>query len=117
MHHHSITKIKNMKAFKDLKFKTIDSEHITGVTTSLHFKNGYGISVISHTYSYGGDRGLYEIAVLDSQGRLTYDTPITDDVIGYLTEKEVSVIMKEIQELPAVNGGNNLFKTLLTNLN
>jgi len=106
-----------MKSFKDLKFKTIDSEHVTGVTTSLHFKNGYGISVICHSFSYGGNRGLYEIAVLDSQGRLTYDTPVTDDVIGFLTENEVSEIMEEIQRLPSVNGWNKSFKTLFNNLN
>jgi hypothetical protein len=31
---------------------------------------------------------------------ITYDTPITDDVIGHLTETEVTDIMKQIQELP-----------------
>lgn len=33
--------------------------------------------------SYGGDSGLLELAVL-RHGRLCYDTPITNDVIGYL---------------------------------
>ena len=31
-------------------------------------------------------KGLYEIAVLDSDGDLCYSTPITDDVIGYANE-------------------------------
>jgi hypothetical protein len=65
----------------------------------MHFDNGYGVSVVSHSYSYGGRDGLYEIAVLDSNDELTYDTPVTNDVIGYLTEEDVSNIMKQVQEL------------------
>ena len=34
------------------------------------------------------NKGLYEIAVLDSTGDLCYSTPITDDVIGYATEEK-----------------------------
>ena len=31
---------------------------------------------------------------------LCFDTPITDDVIGYCSEEDVSNIMKQIQDLP-----------------
>jgi hypothetical protein len=65
----------------------------------MHFDNGYGVSVVSHSYSYGGRDGLYEIAVLDSDDNLTYDTPVTNDVIGYLTEEDVTDVMKQVQEL------------------
>ena len=61
--------------------------------------NGYGVSVVSHSYSYGGSSGLYEVAVLDSDGNLTYETPITNDVMGYLTEEDVTDVMKQVQEL------------------
>jgi hypothetical protein len=63
------------------------------------FENGFGVSVVCHTMSYGGKLGLYELAVLDKQGNLTYDTPITSDVIGYLTPEEVTNYLIKIQEL------------------
>lgn len=55
-----------------------------------HFKNGFGASVINNPYSYG-----LELAVLkhnnETEGEewdLTYDTKITDDVVGYINGKE-----------------------------
>lgn len=63
------------------------------------FTNGYGASVIRNSYSYGHEYGLYEIAVLRGN-RLCYDTPITDNVIGYLTADEVAEHLRQIEELP-----------------
>jgi len=40
----------------------------------------------------------YEVAVL-KDGDLCYDTPITDDVLGYLTPEEVSSVMGQVQNL------------------
>jgi hypothetical protein len=87
-----------MKTFKDLEFEP----HVTGmggVMSRITFENGYGASVVKTPHSYGGDRGLYELAVLDSDGKLTYDTPITDDVIGYLRDIDVTDVMEKIQQL------------------
>jgi hypothetical protein len=67
------------------------------------FDNGYGISVVKGPYSYGGKLGLYELAVLDSDGYVCYDTLITSDVIGFLKPEDVSKHMIEIQELPNLN--------------
>jgi hypothetical protein len=72
---------------------------MVGKKSRMSFDNGYGVSVVSHTYSYGGKKGLYEVAVLDSEGDLTYDTPVTNDVIGHLSEKGVSDVMKQVQAL------------------
>jgi hypothetical protein len=63
------------------------------------FENGLGVSVVSHTYSYGGKDGLFEVAVLDADGDLTYNTPVTNDVIGYLKPEEVTEIMEQVQNL------------------
>jgi hypothetical protein len=63
------------------------------------FDNGYGASVVKHSFSYGGKNGKYELAVLDENGDLCYDTPITSDVIGYLTMAEVDKILINISHL------------------
>ena len=70
------------------------------------FSNGYGASVICGPYTYGGSEGLFEVAVIEFEGTdnglydLVYDTPITDDVIGHLTEEEVQKILEQIEALP-----------------
>lgn len=64
------------------------------------FPNGYGASVITGPTSYGGPDGLYELAVMHN-GRLCYDTPITDDVLGYLKPEEVTEALSAIAALPA----------------
>jgi hypothetical protein len=89
-----------MKTFEDLEFEQLnDPPCMVGKKSRMQFDNGYGVSVISHTHSYGGRNGLYEVAVLDSDGNLTYETPVTNDVIGHLTEQDVTDIMKQVQEL------------------
>ena len=86
-----------MKQFKDLQFKK--HPQLNGVISRITFDNGYGASVVKHEFSYGGDKGLYELAVLGKDGELTYDTPITNDVIGYLREIDVTDVMVKIQQL------------------
>jgi len=74
-----------------------------GIRYAFKADNGYGASIIQSMYSYGGDQGLWELAVLDDKGELCYDTPITNNVIGYLEEDEVNELLKKITELPPVN--------------
>lgn len=75
-----------------------------GGTQVVHkFDNGYGASVIQTPFSYGGNEGLYEIAVIkweDNDWSICYDTPITNDVIGYQTEEEVDMVLTAIEALP-----------------
>jgi len=87
-----------MKTFNDLKFKP--HPHVEGVISRITFDNGFGASVVKHDFSYGGKDGLYELAVIDKKGDLTYSTPITDDVVGYLNEDEVTGLLEQIQQLP-----------------
>jgi hypothetical protein len=87
-----------MKEFKDLQFKELPDG--SGIYSRTMFENGYGASVIRHKYSYGGVDGLYELAVLDSEGEIHYDNPVAEgDVHGYLTEDDVTELLKRIQLL------------------
>jgi hypothetical protein len=85
------------KTFEDIDFER--NEDLDGVVGRIMFDNGYGASVVRHIMSYGGKLGLYELAILDKEGDLTYDTPVTNDVIGYLTTEEVTNYLIKIQEL------------------
>jgi hypothetical protein len=85
----------NMKTFKDLVFKQHSMR--IGIHAIMEFKNGYGISVVQTPYSYGGKMGLYEIAVIDKEGEVVYNTPIAEGVIGYLREEDVTQAMERIQ--------------------
>lgn len=74
------------------------------------FDNNYGASAVSHRFSYGGQDGEWALVVLKYDGEgdradyanwgLCYSTPITDDVIGYLSEHEVQSLLHQIKELP-----------------
>ena len=86
--------------FSDLEFKPFTiSGKVIGVQATRTFSNGYGISVIKHAYSYGGLKGYYELAVLDKNGELTYSTPITNDVLGWLTPEDVTEHGRAVQNI------------------
>ena len=72
-----------------------------GIQARTEYPNGYGASIIKGEWSYGGSEGLYEVAVYKG-GSLCYSTPVTDDVLGHLSEDEVSETLELIAELPAV---------------
>ena len=78
----------------------VENNNVNGGTQRIYkFPNGYGASVIRHQGSYGFKNGLWELAVLDSSGDLCYSTPITNDVIGHLTDEEVILKLNEIRGL------------------
>ena len=82
--------------FNDLTF--VPSTYADGVHAIVTFDNGYGASIVKTDRSYGGKEGLYELAVL-FDGLISYDTPITNDVIGFLTEDEVTELLQKIEAL------------------
>jgi hypothetical protein len=86
-----------MKTFNDLEFK---QDMLRGLNAArIMFDNGYGASVVIGPHTYGGEDGLYELGVLGKNGKLCYDTPVTEDVEGYLTEEGVTEFLKQIQNL------------------
>ena len=87
-----------MKTFKDLEFKKLPD--LSGIYCRIMFDNGFGASIVKHKFSYGGSEGLYEIAVLDDiEGSPIYYTSITDDVLGHLSEDEVTFYLNQIENL------------------
>lgn len=81
----------------------ITEREINGGVQKLHrFDNDYGASVVSGPYSYGGPNGPWEIAVIQFEGEdwdIMYNTPITDDVLGHLTDEDVERTLAEIEAL------------------
>ena len=73
-----------------------------GTIKKYIFENGYGASVACHTGSYGGDEGLYEVALTDDDGDIITSpndpTSNWQDVKGYLTLSEVEAYLTEISE-------------------
>jgi hypothetical protein len=87
-----------MATFNDLEFNAHPGGF--GVYARVFFPNGYGASVVKSEYSYGGRDGLYELAVInETTGEITYDTPITNDVEGYLTPEDVTNLLERIEAL------------------
>lgn len=91
-----------MEKFKE--YLKIDEEHFGGPHKVYRFPNNYGASVIKTRFSYGGNQGLWEIAVLrfsneSDNCRLTYDTPIANNVLGYLTDEDVKNTLEQIKNL------------------
>jgi hypothetical protein len=87
-----------MKTFKDIVFKTNPMGADFGIVSRTQFDNGYEVSVVKSPYSYGGDKGLYELAIFKDD-EICYDTPITNDVLGYLSDKDVTEVLIKIQQL------------------
>lgn len=84
--------------FNELNFNP-HSAGMGGVQAVVQFPNGYGASIVKTPFTYGGDRGLYELAVFGKDGHITYDTPITNDVLGHLSEQDVEQALMDIKNL------------------
>lgn len=74
-----------------------------GFQAVLRFPNGYGASLVKHSFSYGA----VEIAVIkfdsadNEDWKIVYDTPIADDVIGCADANEARQVLSQIQSLEA----------------
>jgi hypothetical protein len=62
------------------------------------FDNGYGASVICNFGSYGGQDGLFEVAILKGDD-ICYDTNITNDVVGWCDFDKVAEILERVKNL------------------
>lgn len=75
----------------------------------------FGASVVRHNYSYGSGDGLFELAVLifadeTNDYELTYDTEITDGVLGHLTQDDVESLLKRIEKIGSKETNYSIIK-------
>ncbi len=88
--------------FEDLTFERVAEKCWGGADffqARISFDNGYGASVIRGYGTFGGEVGLYELAVLHN-GELCYDSGLCDDVVGWLTPNEINEWLEKIENLP-----------------
>lgn len=71
-----------------------DGERTLGERKIVTFANGYQASIVNNSFSYGT-----ELAVMHD-GSIVYDTPITDDVVGYLDGAHLREVLERIAALP-----------------
>ena len=89
-----------MKTFNDLQFKEHPKGAVYGgIISRIIFDNGYGATIVQGPHTYGGADGLYELAVVGKNDEISYDTPVTGDVEGYLSEAQVTDLLIKIQQL------------------
>lgn len=66
---------------------------------TVDFTNGYGISIVRNDMSYGRPK-LFECAVRHNT-ELCYQTPITNDVRGWMKPEDCIRMAKDIAALPS----------------
>lgn len=85
-------------------FEEIESSFGKYPRQEYHFKNGYGASVIHNPYSYGLELAVLKHNNETEKWNLTYDTDITDDVVGYINGKEeLEKLLANISQLEKEN--------------
>ena len=86
--------------FKDLKFRTWTENANQCKQARVTLENGYAVSVVRHNFSYGGNKGLYEIGVFNADTNNMVD-PLDwgDTVKGWLLPSDVEQELELIKEL------------------
>lgn len=78
-------------------------EVFDGVQYVFKFTNGFGASVVKFRGTYGYQNDKWELAVIkfdtEHSFDLVYNTDITDDVIGNLSDDEVNKLLDRIKNL------------------
>lgn len=92
----------------------VNIDHMGGLQLIYKFENEYGASVINTPFSSVNNvisiarqiesPTFWELAVIQFYGdgdryEITYDTPITENVIGHLTAMDLEEILQEIKKL------------------
>lgn len=86
-----------MKPIVDIKIRHIND----AVWIIVFFENNYGASIVSHKSSCRNEK-LFEIAVIKGTSKswqITYDTPITSDILRYQTSEDINNVLEKISNL------------------
>ena len=80
-------------------------EQLGGVQGVVEY-GPYELSIVSHKYSYGGDKGLFEVGVFNDDGMVELPgiTENNDTVKGYLTSDAVNAIMLKMTTITGSEG-------------
>lgn len=75
-----------------------------GVQRIYSFHNGYSVSALMTPFSYGGKQGLWEAGIMkkdcQDEWSMVYTTPLTNDVVGGLTDAELADFVNAVRSLP-----------------
>jgi hypothetical protein len=69
-----------------------------GVQDIYRFENGYGASVVARSGSYGVELAVIQFDEMENW-QITYDTVITDDVVGFLNYESLVGLLTRIAAL------------------
>ena len=90
----------NERLQQGIKFDNLKFEKVyDGVQARASFRNGFEISVVRHSGSYGSEKGLYEIGVFDASGQLCDPLGWGDTVKGWLTPEDVESYIYQVESV------------------
>ena len=72
--------------------------HLGGIQRIYRFKNGYGLSLVNsphiHPYRFAWEAAvLKDVSEKGNRFELTYDTPLTDDVVVLPSDEEANAFI------------------------
>tara|TARA_B100000900_G_C20579392_1_gene716806 strand:+ start:1490 stop:1777 length:288 start_codon:yes stop_codon:yes gene_type:complete len=88
-----------------LEYKSFEPKQVLDGTQVILFFGDYELSIVRHSGSYGGNKGLYEIGVFNGNTMVNLPgiTAEHDTVKGWLTESDVDDIIKKMYFLTGVS--------------
>ena len=103
---HRLLLHKETYTLRDLdRFVAEEGEDLLGYLTRYRFRNGLGASVVHHKNSYDRELAVLAFGPYDLENpwdyKLTYITPVTSDVIGYIEgDDRLKELLDQIGDLP-----------------
>jgi hypothetical protein len=98
------TKLMFQETYNDFPYHYMVRDCEDGQQIIFRLDNGYGLSAVNFTGSYGNQQlRTYECAVIKFKTpvswELCFNTPITEDVIGYCSPEKIQSILEQLNAL------------------